>query len=215
MQFYGQTETSGPVSLLRPSEHDLTNESKLRSCGRPLPLVSLRIVDSVGNDLPDGQPGELLVRAPAAAGGYWNQPYETHARFRDGWYYTGDLAYRDEEGLYYIHDRIKDMIVSGGENIYSVEVESAVSLHPAVASVAVIGVPDERWGEAVKALVILREGVACAEKEIIDFCRTRLAAYKLPKSVEFLDEFPMTATGKISKKNLSAPYWAGMDRRVN
>jgi acyl-CoA synthetase (AMP-forming)/AMP-acid ligase II len=215
MQFYGQTETSGPVSLLRPDEHNLEDEQKLKSCGRPLPLISMKVVDSAGNELPSNQPGELLVRAAAASAGYWKQQYETMARFRDGWYHTGDVAYRDDEGLFYIHDRVKDMIVSGGENIYSVEVENAVSLHPAVAAVAVIGVPDPRWGEAVKALVIRREGQECSETEIIDFCRTRLAAYKVPKSVDFLEEFPMTGTGKVSKKLLSAPFWQGLERRVN
>jgi acyl-CoA synthetase (AMP-forming)/AMP-acid ligase II len=215
MQFYGQTETSGPVSLLRPNEHDLQDEAKLRSCGRPLPLIAMKVVDSAGKELPAGQPGELLVRAAAATKGYWNQPYETSARFRDGWYYTGDVAYYDAEGLFYIHDRIKDMIVSGGENIYSVEVENAVSLHPDVAAVAVVGVPDARWGEAVKALVIRRKDAACTEEDIIAFCRSRLAPYKVPKSVDFLEEFPMTATGKVSKKNLSAPFWRDMDRRVN
>jgi acyl-CoA synthetase (AMP-forming)/AMP-acid ligase II len=215
MQFYGQTETSGPVSLLRPDEHNLEDEQKLKSCGRPLPLISMKVVDSAGNELPPNQPGELLVRAAAASAGYWKQEYETMARFRDGWYHTGDVAYRDDEGLFYIHDRVKDMIVSGGENIYSVEVENAVSLHPAVAAVAVVGVPDPRWGEAVKALVIRRGGAECTEADIIEFCRTRLAAYKVPKSVDFLEEFPMTGTGKVSKKLLSAPFWQGLERRVN
>jgi acyl-CoA synthetase (AMP-forming)/AMP-acid ligase II len=215
MQFYGQTETSGPVSLLRPDEHNLENEQKLKSCGRPLPLISMKVVDAAGDELPPNQPGELLVRAAAASNGYWKQPCETMARFRDGWYYTADVAYRDEEGLFYIHDRVKDMIVSGGENIYSVEVENAVSLHPAVAAVAVIGVPDPRWGEAVKALVIPHQGHECTEADIIEFCRTRLAAYKVPKSVDFLEEFPMTGTGKVSKKLLSAPFWQGLERRVN
>jgi acyl-CoA synthetase (AMP-forming)/AMP-acid ligase II len=175
----------------------------------------MKVVDSAGKELPPNQPGELLVRAAAASAGYWKQQYETMARFRDGWYYTGDVAYRDEEGLFYIHDRVKDMIVSGGENIYSVEVENAVSLHPSVGAVAVIGVPDPRWGEAVKALVVRREGYECTEADIIEFCRTRLAAYKVPKSVDFLVEFPMTGTGKVSKKLLSAPFWQGLERRVN
>lgn len=215
MQFYGQTETSGPVSLLRPEEHNLENERKLKSCGKPLPLISMKVVDSSGKELPPNQPGELLVRAAAASGGYWKQPYETMARFRDGWYCTGDVAYQDDEGLFYIHDRVKDMIVSGGENIYSVEVENAISLHPDVSAVAVIGVPHPRWGEAVKALVIPRTRRECTEADIIEFCRARLAAYKVPKSVDFLDEFPMTATGKVSKKHLSAPFWQGLERRVN
>jgi acyl-CoA synthetase (AMP-forming)/AMP-acid ligase II len=214
MQFYGQTETSGPVSLLRADEHNLEDEQKLKSCGRPLPLISLRIVDTEGRDVPDGQPGELLVRAPACSSGYWRQPDQTEARFRSGWYYTGDIAYRDGEGLYYIFDRMKDMIVTGGENVYSAEVETVMSLHTAVAAVAVIGVPDDRWGEAVKAVVVRRPGQSVDPAELISFCRTRLAGYKIPKSVDFIESMPVTATGKVSKTTLRAPYWSGMQRSV-
>ena len=214
MQFYGQTETSGAVSLLRPDEHDLADETKLKACGRPLPLISLRIVDAKGDDVPDGQPGELLVRAPAASGGYWRQPDETASRFKAGWYYTGDVAYRDADGLFYIYDRIKDMIVTGGENVYSVEVENVLSVHPYVAAAAVIGIPDPRWGEAVKAIVIPRQGSAPSAAELIAFCRERLAGYKVPKTIDFVDAFPLTGTGKVSKKDLRAPYWAAMERRI-
>jgi acyl-CoA synthetase (AMP-forming)/AMP-acid ligase II len=214
MQFYGQTETSGPVSLLRPDEHDLNNEQTLKSCGRPLPLIRMRVVDAEGQDLPVGMPGELLVSAPAASAGYWNRPEETAQRFKDGWYHTGDVAYCDEQGLFYIYDRVKDMIVSGGENIYCAEIENVLSLHPAVASVAVIGVPDARWGEAVKAMVVLRAGAEVTETALAEFCRGRLAGYKVPKSIDFLDALPMTGTGKISKKDLRAPFWASMKRSV-
>lgn len=214
MQFYGQTETSGPVSLLRADEHNLEDEQKLKSCGRPLPLISLRIVDTEGNDVPDGHPGELLIHAPACSAGYWRQPDQTDARFRTGWYYTGDIAYRDGEGLYYIYDRMKDMIVTGGENVYSAEVENVLSLHPAVAAVAVIGVPDDRWGEAVKAVVVRRPGQSVDPAELINFCRTHLANYKIPKSVDFIESLPVTATGKVAKTTLRAPYWSGMQRSV-
>jgi acyl-CoA synthetase (AMP-forming)/AMP-acid ligase II len=214
MQFYGQTETSGPVSLLRPDEHDLGNEGKLKSCGRPLPLISLRIVDLNGQDVPEGQPGELLVHAPASSAGYWRQPEHTEARFSNGWYYTGDIAYRDAEGLYYIYDRAKDMIVSGGENVYSAEVENVLSLHPSVSAVAVIGVPDDRWGEAVKGIVVHKKAHHADAVELIEFCRTRLAGYKVPKSIDFIDALPVTATGKVSKTTLRAPYWTGMQRSV-
>ena len=214
MQFYGQTETSGPVSLLRPDEHDLGNEEKLKSCGRPLPLISLRIVDGLGQDVADGTPGELLVRAPASSAGYWRQPEQTEDRFRNGWYHTGDIAYRDSEGLYYIYDRAKDMIVTGGENVYSAEVENALSLHPAVAAVAVIGVPDERWGEAVKGIIVCKKGQAPDAADLIRFCRARLAGYKVPKSIDFIEALPMTATGKVSKTSLRAPYWDSMQRSV-
>mgnify|MGYP006282450901 CR=1 FL=1 len=214
MQFFGATETSGAVTLLRPGEHRLDDERKLKSCGRPLPLIELRILDEQGSETPPGEPGELWVRSPSLASGYWRKPEETRRAFVDGWYRSGDIAYRDEDGLYYIHDRLKDMIVSGGENIYSTEVESVLSTHPAVAGVAVIGVPDPRWGEAVKACVVLQPGVDATEADLIDFCRTRLAGYKLPKSVDFLAAFPMTGSGKIAKKDLRAPYWSSEGRSV-
>lgn len=214
MQFYGSTEAGGATSILRPAEHDLENEARLQSCGRPLPLIEFRIVDAEGNDVPDGEPGELLVRQPSITTGYWNQPETTAAAVRNGWYHSGDIARRDAEGLYYIVDRAKDMIVSGGENIYSAEVENVLSTHPAVAGVAVIGVPDPRWGEAVKAVVIARDGVLCDEAMLIEACRGRLAAYKVPKSVDFVDAFPLVPSGKISKKDLRARYWGSEGRGV-
>ncbi len=214
MQFYGATETSGAVTLLRPNEHDLEDEGRLRSCGRPLPLIALRVVDERGRDVPDGEPGELLIRSPSLASGYWNKPQATAAAFADGWYHSGDIAIRDAAGLYYIHDRLKDMIVSGGENIYSTEIESVLSTHPGVAQAAVIGVPDERWGEAVKACVVRKGDSTVSEQELVDYCRERLAGYKLPKSIDFHDAFPMTGSGKIAKKDLRAPFWGGQGRSV-
>lgn len=215
MQFYGSTESGGAISLLRPDEHDLSDEERLKSCGRPLPLVTLRIVDGAGRDVPDGDSGELLIRQPAITTGYWNKPELTATAIKDGWYRTGDIVRRDADGLYYIVDRAKDMIVSGGENIYSTEVENVLSTHPAVASVAVIGVPDVRWGEAVKALVIRRAEATASEADLIGHCRTVLAAYKVPKSIEFRDNFPLIPSGKISKKDLRAPYWEGHERQVS
>lgn len=214
MQFYGATEANGAFSILRPDEHDLDDEAKLQSCGRPLPLIEFRIVDADGNEAPVGEPGELLVRAPAITAGYWNQPEATESVIRNGWYRTGDVARRDEEGLYYIVDRVKDMIVSGGENIYSSEVENALSTHPAVAAVAVIGVPSDRWGEEVKAIVILAKERYIQEAELIAYCRERLAGYKVPKSVDFVDAFPLVPSGKISKKDLRARYWKDHARGV-
>lgn len=214
MQFYGATEAGGAFSILRPEEHDLDDETSLQSCGRPLPLIAFRIVDAQGRDVPDGEAGELVVRTPAITAGYWKQPEATAAALQHGWYRTGDVARRDARGLYTIVDRVKDMIVSGGENVYSAEVESAISTHPAVAAVAVIGVPDPRWGEAVKACVILRPGSQLAEPDLLAFARASLAGYKVPKSVDFMDSFPLVPSGKVSKKDLRAPYWAQEHRNV-
>jgi acyl-CoA synthetase (AMP-forming)/AMP-acid ligase II len=214
MQFYGATEANGAFSILRPDEHDLSDERRLQSCGRPLPLIEFKVVAPDGEPAPDGQPGELVVRSPAITAGYWRQPEATAAAITDGWYRTGDVAYRDAEGLYYIVDRVKDMIVSGGENIYSAEVENVISTHAAVAGVAVIGVPDPRWGEAVKAIVILKPGVTCTDEDLSAYCRARLAAYKAPKSFDYVDSFPLVGSGKVSKKDLRARYWASEDRRI-
>ncbi len=214
MQFYGATETSGAVTLLRPNEHNLDDEDKLKSCGRPLPLIDLRIVDEQGNDVPDNTPGELLIRSPSLASGYWRKPEVTAEAFECGWYHSGDVAIRDNEGLFYIHDRLKDMIVSGGENIYSTEIESVLSTHPDVAAVAVIGVPDERWGEAVKACVVRTAGSDVDEESLLTFCRDKLAGYKIPKSIDFHEKFPMTGSGKIAKKDLRAPFWTAQNRSV-
>lgn len=214
MQFYGSTEAGGATSILRPDEHDLENEDKLKSCGRPLPLIEFRIVDPDGREVADGEPGELLIRQPSITTGYWRQPDLTQAAVENGWYRSGDVARRDAEGLYYIVDRAKDMIVSGGENIYSAEIENILSTHPSVAGVAVIGVPDARWGESVKAVVIVREGHAPDETLLIAHCRDHLAGYKVPKSVDFVDAFPLVPSGKVSKKDLRAPYWEGQQRSV-
>ena len=212
MQFYGSTEAGGASSILRPDEHDLEDETKLQSCGRPLPLVEFRIVDSEGGAVADGEPGELLIRQPAITKGYWRQPETTAGVLEQGWYRSGDIARRDAEGLYYIVDRAKDMIVSGGENIYSAEVENALSTHPMVAGVAVIGVPDARWGEAVKAIIIPRGDVE--PDALIAWCRERLASYKVPKSVDFVESFPLVPSGKVSKKDLRAIYWGREGRAV-
>lgn len=214
MQFYGSTEVGGASSILRPDEHDLGNEVRLQSCGRPLPLVEFRIVDADGRPVPDGSPGELMIRQPSITKGYWKQPGTTAAAIKNGWYRSGDIARRGPDGLYYLVDRVKDMIVSGGENIYSAEIENALSTHSAVAGVAVIGVPDERWGEAVKAVVVVKDGHSVDVASLLAWCRERLAAYKVPKSIDFVDAFPLIASGKISKKDLRAVYWGGHKRSV-
>ncbi len=214
MQFYGATEAGGAFSILRPDEHDLNDEKRLQSCGRPLPLIEFRVVDESGNDLPEGEPGELVIRSPAIMGGYWRQDEATKTALGDGWYRSGDVARRDEQGLYYIIDRVKDMIVSGGENIYSAEIENVLSTHPSVGAVAVIGVPDARWGEAVKAIVIPKADTVCDIDDLLAFCRGRLAGYKVPKSIDFVEAFPLVASGKVSKKDLRAGYWIGNERSV-
>jgi acyl-CoA synthetase (AMP-forming)/AMP-acid ligase II len=213
MQFYGSTESGGASSILRPEEHDLNNEAKLQSCGRPLPLVEFRIVNADGDEVAEGEPGELLIRQPSITKGYWHQPETTAAVIEHGWYRSGDIVRRDEEGLYYIVDRAKDMIVSGGENIYSAEIENVLSTHPDVAAVAVIGVPDERWGEAVKAIVIPK-GEAADADDLLAHCRQSLASYKVPKSVDFVAEFPLVPSGKVSKKDLRAAYWGKESRSI-
>ncbi len=212
---YGLTETSGGGTYLPPALHEGPN-AKLRSCGHPYPSFELRVVGPLGETLPTGEVGEIVIRAAAVMKGYWNQPAATRAAFfDDGWLRTGDAGYFDEEGFLTIHDRIKDMIVSGAENVYPAEVENALMNHPAIADVAVIGVPDERWGEAVKAIVVLKPGQQATQDDILAFARTRIAGYKLPKSIEFVPALPRNPSGKILRRELRAPHWAGRTRKVN
>jgi acyl-CoA synthetase (AMP-forming)/AMP-acid ligase II len=215
MQFYGATESGGAMSILRPEQHDLQNEARLKSCGTPLPLIDFRILDEQGNELPDGQTGEIVVRSPALFSGYRNQPEQTGAVLSQGWYRTGDAGYRDPgDGLYYIVDRVKDMIVTGGENVYSAEVEQALVKHPAVAACAVVSAPDPRWGERVTAVVVKRADSAVTEQELIDHCRGLIAGYKAPKQVVFETALPMNPTGKVLKRVLRARFWEGHGRAV-
>jgi len=209
---YGLTESTGGVVQLDPEDHDPDGprEHLLRSAGRPLPWVELRVVDPAdGRELPPGHVGEVWLRAPNVTPGYFNRPEETAATLTpDGWLRTGDGGYVDEGGYLFLTDRIKDMIVSGGENVYPIEVEEALAQHPDVLDVAVIGVPDARWVEAVKALVVPRPGSAATPDELIAFARGRLAGYKLPRSIEFVDELPRTPSGKVLKRELRARYAA-------
>jgi acyl-CoA synthetase (AMP-forming)/AMP-acid ligase II len=187
----------------------------MRSCGRPVTNVVIRVVDSDGNDMPTGEVGEIICKTPQIMKGYWNLPEETARAIRGEWFYTGDAGFLDADGYVYIHDRVKDMIVSGGENVYPAEVESALFGHPAIADVAVIGVPDDTWGEAVKAVVVKKPGAEVTPEEIIAFARERIAGYKVPKSVDFAETLPRNPSGKILKRELRTPYWAGRARQVN
>jgi acyl-CoA synthetase (AMP-forming)/AMP-acid ligase II len=214
-QVYGLTETTGAITLLPPDDHDPTDPKKLLSCGFAQEGVELRIVGDDGKDLAPGEVGEIAVRSPQIMGGYWNLPDATRRAIQGDWFFTGDAGYLDDKGYLYIYDRVKDMIVSGGENIYPAEVESALFGHPAVADVAVIGVPDERWGEAVKAIVVKNPGAEVGAGELIAWARERIAGYKLPKSVDFVEALPRNPTGKILKRELRKPYWGDKQRQVN
>jgi long-chain acyl-CoA synthetase len=214
VQWYGATEIVGAATLLRADQHRFDREDQLKSCGTPVPLTEIRIVDGEGNDVPTGGVGEILIRIPSVFKGYWKKPKETAAVKVNGWYHSGDAGFRDSEGFLYIHDRVKDMIVSGGENIYSAEIERVLNQHPAVLAAAVIGVPDPKWGEAVKALVILRPEQTATEAELIAYCRQHIGGYKVPKSVDFVTDLPRTPSGKLQKSILRAPYWKGVTRGI-
>jgi long-chain acyl-CoA synthetase len=214
-QGYGMTESSAVLTALGPDEHR-AGGARLRSAGRPLPGVVLSIQDADGNPLAPGETGEVCARAGNFMREYWHKPEATGDAFRGGWYHSGDAGYLDEGGYLFLVDRVKDMIVTGGENVYSVEVENAIASHPAVAQVAVIGIPSEKWGEAVHAVVVVREGEQVTDVEIIEHTREWIAGYKVPKSVEIRAEpLPLSGAMKILKRELRAPYWEGRDRAVN
>jgi long-chain acyl-CoA synthetase len=219
VQVYGMTETTGAITALRAEDHDPDGprQGLLRSAGQPHPSVEIRVVDpETGEDATLGEVGEVWTRSPYNMAGYWRKPEETAATVNEaGWLRTGDAGYLDAEGYLYLHDRMKDMIISGGENIYPAEVENVLLFHPAVADAAVIGVPDDKWGETVKAIVVLAPGHQLDADSIIGHCRQNLAHFKCPTSVEATDALPRNPSGKILKRELRAPYWAGKDRRVN
>ncbi len=218
-QAYGLTETTGAIVTLPPEDHDPDgpNKHRLRSCGIPNSNVDLRIVDpDSGEEVPTGEVGEIIVKTNQNMVGYWRDEEQTEASFTDdGYFRTGDAGYLDEDGYLYIHDRMKDMIVSGGENVYPAEVENALMKHEGIGDVAVIGVPDEKWGEVGKAMVVKAEDQDPTEDEILAFAREHLAGFKIPKSVDFIDEIPRNPTGKMLKKELRAPFWEGRERNVN
>jgi acyl-CoA synthetase (AMP-forming)/AMP-acid ligase II len=217
MQLYGLTETAGAITVLAAQDHDPDGPRRrlLRSAGKPIAGVELRVL-APGSAAPcaEGEVGEICIRSPQNMKGYWGNEAATRAAFVEGWFRSGDAGYL-EDGYLFLHDRIKDMIVSGGENIYPAEVENALMQHPEIADGAVIGVPDERWGEAVKACVVLKPGAQADAARIIEFMRARIARYKCPKSVDFLESIPRNPTGKILKRVLREPYWRGRERRIN
>jgi long-chain acyl-CoA synthetase len=212
LHLYGTTETA-PIATALPQEELLLDTPVGRSCGVPVVGVDVSILDADGASVGVGEVGEVAVRGANVMAGYWGRPQDTGAVLRDGWYRTGDVGHLDAEGHLFLVDRAKDMIVTGGENVYSTEVEDALASHPAVAEVAVIGIPDERWGEAVHAVVVLRAPVS--EHELLAHCRTLIAGYKVPKRIDVRDEpLPKSGAGKILKRELREPYWAGRDRRI-
>ncbi|WP_299050589.1 long-chain-fatty-acid--CoA ligase [uncultured Nocardioides sp.] len=217
IQVYGLTEVCGVITHLMPAEHrDPDHPERLVSAGQPIPGAEVRVVDvGTGEDLPVGDHGELWFRSPQVMTGYLGKPEATaEVITEDGWFRTGDIGKVDADGYVYVTDRLKDMIISGGENIYSPEIERVLAEHPAVAEVAIIGVPDDRWGETVKAVVSLHPGQEATEAELVEHCRASLARYKCPSSVEFLEALPRNPTGKILKRDLRAPYWGEWDRRI-
>ncbi len=224
LQAYGMTETAGTIVTLPPEAHDPDGDhaALLRSCGRALPWVELRIVDpdsiATGHptDAATGEVGEIWTRSDQNTPGYRNKPEATaEAITPDGWLRTGDAAYADEDGYLFLFDRFKDMIISGGENVYPAEVENVLYDHAAIAEVAVIGVPDERWGETVKAVVVAKPGAQLDIGELADLCRSRLAGFKCPTSFDLAESLPRNASGKVLKTELRAPYWVGHDRRIS
>ncbi len=217
-QAYGQTEASPVITVMGPEYHTTTGPKagKLKGAGRAIAGIDLAILDDDGNELPAGEVGEVCIMGDNVMLGYWNLPDITAETLRDGWLHTGDGGRLDEDGMLYIVDRVKDMIVSGGENVYSAETEQAIYQHPAVAECAVIGIPHESWGEQVHAIVVLKAGESVTEQELIDHCKTLIAGYKCPKSIQFRDEpLPLSGAGKILKKDLRAPFWENRDRNVS
>ena len=217
VQVYGLTELAGVISALSPQAHrDAAREDRLGSAGTLLAGAQVRVVDpATGQDAAAGQPGEFWFRSAQRMMGYLNRPDDTaQAITEDGWLRSGDIGHVGDGGFLFVSDRVKDMIITGGENVYSPEVEQAVAEHPAVAEVAVIGIPDDHWGETVQAMVVLRPGHQATEQEIIGFARERLAHYKCPRTVEVIDTLPRSPSGKVLKRTLRAPFWEGRDRRI-
>jgi acyl-CoA synthetase (AMP-forming)/AMP-acid ligase II len=214
-QIYGMTETGNMAVSLRPADHRTADAPRLLAAGRPLPGVQVRVLTREGRPAAPGEVGEIEVQSPAQMVGYWNRPEETRSTMADGWVRTGDGGYLDRDGFLYVCDRMKDMIICAGENIYPAEIENALRRHDAVADAAVIGVPDELWGESVMAFVVARTGTALEPRAVVRHARRHLADFKVPKTVKVVDQLPRNASGKILKAKLREPFWAGRVRNVN
>jgi len=218
-QLYGQAEAPMCISTLSKRDHILEGAEeivkRLSSAGKPCVNVEVKVVDENRRELPPGEVGEVIVRGYHMMKGYWNLPEATAEVLRDGWVYTGDLGYFDSNGYIFLVDRKRDVIISGAFNIYPKEIEDVIVTHPKVKEVAVIGIPDEKWGEAVKAVVVPKEGKRVTEEEIIDYCRNRMASFKKPKTVDVVEELPRNPYGKVLKTALREPYWKGFDRRIH
>jgi fatty-acyl-CoA synthase len=206
-QLYGQTEAPNLISYLSRSDHDLTRPHLLESCGQPVPPNQVKLIKEDGTEAALDEPGEICVRGPLVMDGYWDDPEETAKAFKNGWLHTGDVARRDSQGYLYVVDRLKDMVISGGFNVFTREVEDCLAQHPAVAAAAVIGVPHARWGEAVMAFVVLRRGANVSAEELMALVREGKGAVQAPKAIEFVPALPLTAVGKVDKKALREPYW--------
>ena len=211
---YGMTETGNVVVSLRPAQHAGADDARLRAVGKPLPGVDVRVLDEHGREVGPGVTGQIAVRSPSNMVDYWKQPEASRTTLVDGWLMTGDAGFRDAEGFLYVSDRIRDMIICAGEKVFPAEVENAIRTHPGVADVAVIGVPDPLWGEAVKALVVAAEGATLRASDIIRHVRGHIAEFKMPRSVEFVASLPRNPAGKILKRQLREPYWGKEERRI-
>ena len=216
-QAYGQTESTGAVTILGPEHHtpDGRKRGKMRSAGSANCISLVRIVSPDGNELPRGSVGEIVVSGPTTMLGYWERPADTAVARRDGWLWTGDAGYMDEDGFIYVVDRIKDMIITGGENVYSTEVENALAKHPGVAGCAVVGVPSDEWGESIHAFVVLKAGQEVSAEDLTAHCRELIANYKCPRSIDFVDALPISGAGKVLKAKLREPFWQGRSRHIS
>jgi long-chain acyl-CoA synthetase len=215
VQLYGMTEGAAIGTYLPAEDHSPEGNERMKGAGKARPGAEVTIQDNEGNILPIGDVGEICIKSKSVMVGYWKKQQATKETIVNGWLKSGDAGYMDKDGYVYVHDRIKDMIVSGGENIYPAEIESALFAHPAVADIAIVGVPDDKWGEVVKAVIVKKAEAQLREEELIEFARNKIAGFKIPKSVDFIDELPRNPSGKLLKRELREPYWKNKQRRVN